>query len=179
MEDLVGSDTSVYVGSFSKDYSEMMAADQEDLPLYYGTGTGTAILSNRISWFFDFHGPSISIDTACSSALVALYLGCQSLRVGESKTAIVGGVNFMLVPGVMTAMTALGFLSADSKCHSFDEEANGYARGEGASFAVLKPLHQAIKDGDVIRGIIRNTASNQDGNTPGEDRKSAHLMTLY
>ncbi|KAL9110360.1 MAG: hypothetical protein Q9227_005091 [Pyrenula ochraceoflavens] len=167
MEDMVGTDTSVYVGSFSKDYSEMMAADQEDLPLYYGTGTGTAILSNRISWFFDFHGPSISIDTACSSALVALHLGCQSLRVGESKTAIVGGVNFMLVPGVMTAMTALGFLSADSKCHSFDEKANGYARGEGASFAVLKPLHQAIQDNDVIRAVIRNTASNQDGNTPG------------
>ena len=85
MENLVGSDTSCYVGSFSKDYSELMAADQEDLPLYYGIGTGTAILSNRVSWFFDFRGPSISIDTACSSALVALHLGCQSLRTGESK----------------------------------------------------------------------------------------------
>ena len=86
MESLAGSDTSCYVGSFSKDYTEMMAADQEDLPLYYGIGTGTAILSNRISWFFDLHGPSISLDTACSSALVALHLGCQSLRTGESKT---------------------------------------------------------------------------------------------
>ena len=82
----MGSDTSVYVGSFSKDYSEMMAADQENLPLYFGVGTGTAILSNRVSWFFDLKGPSISIDTACSSALVALHLGCQSLRTGESKT---------------------------------------------------------------------------------------------
>ena len=86
MEDVVGSDTSCYVGSFSKDYCEMMAADQEDLPLYYGVGTGNAILSNRISWFFDLRGPSISIDTACSSALVALHLGCQSIRTGESKT---------------------------------------------------------------------------------------------
>lgn len=85
MENLVGSDTSCYVGSFSKDYAEMIGADQEDLPLYYGIGTGTAILSNRISWFFDLKGPSISIDTACSSALVALHLGCQSLRTGESK----------------------------------------------------------------------------------------------
>ena len=167
MESLAGSDTSCYVGSFSKDYTEMMAADQEDLPLYYGIGTGTAILSNRISWFFDLRGPSISIDTACSSALVALHLGCQSLRTRESKTSIVGGVNFMLIPGVMTAMTALHFLSPDSKCHSFDAEANGYARGEGASFVVLKPLDQALQDHDVIRAVIRNTAVNQDGNTPG------------
>jgi acyl transferase domain-containing protein len=73
----------------------------------------------------------------------------------------------MLIPGVMTAMTALHFLSPDSKCHSFDEAANGYARGEGSSFVVLKPLDQALKDHDVIRGVIRNTAVNQDGNTPG------------
>lgn len=85
MEDVVGSNTSCYVGSFIKDYSEMLAAGQaEEIPLYYGIGTGTAILSNRISWFFDLRGPSISIDTACSSSLVALHLGCQSLRTGES-----------------------------------------------------------------------------------------------
>ena len=86
MEDLIGSDTSVYVGSFSKDYSEMLAADQENLPLYFGVGTGTAMLSNRVSWFYDLKGHSISLDTACSSALVALHLGCQSLRTKESKT---------------------------------------------------------------------------------------------
>ena len=74
----------------------------------------------------------------------------------------------MLVPGVMTAMTSLGFLSPDSICHSFDEKANGYARGEGASFVILKPLDLAIRDHDVIRGIIRNTGVNQDGNTPGK-----------
>ena len=73
----------------------------------------------------------------------------------------------MLVPGVMTAMTSLHFLSPDSICHSFDEKANGYARGEGASFVVLKPLDLALRDHDVIRGVIRNTAVNQDGNTPG------------
>ena len=73
----------------------------------------------------------------------------------------------MTVPGVMTAMTALGFLNPDSICHSFDEKANGYARGEGASFVILKPLAQAVADGDMIRGVIRNTACNQDGNTPG------------
>jgi acyl transferase domain-containing protein len=75
----------------------------------------------------------------------------------------------MLVPGVMTAMTSLGFLSPDSICHSFDEKANGYARGEGASFVVLKPLDKALQDGDVIRAVIRNTGVNQDGNTPGNE----------
>ena len=184
MESLAGSDTSCYVGSFSKDYTEMMAADQEDLPLYYGIGTGTAILSNRISWFFDLRGPSISIDTACSSALVALHLGCQSLRTGESKTSIVGGVNLMLIPSVMVAMTALSFLSPDGICHSFDAAANGYARGEGASFVVLKPLDQALKDHDVIRAVIRNTAVNQDGHTPGitvpsADSQEAMIRKCY
>ena len=162
----------------------MLAADQENLPLYFGVGTGTAMLSNRVSWFYDLKGPSISLDTACSSALVALHLGCQNLRTKESKIvsqthnscdrrmliryqSIVGGVNSMLACGVMTAMTSLGFLSPDSVCHSFDEKANGYARGEGASFVVLKPLDAAIRDHDVIRGIIRNTGVNQDGNTPG------------
>ena len=167
MSSLVGTDTSCYVGSFSKDYTEMVGSDQEDLPLYHGIGTGTAILSNRISWFFDLHGPSISIDTACSSALVALHLGCQSLRTGESKMAVVGGVNFMLLPGVMTNMSSLHFLSPDARCHSFDDRANGYSRGEGASFVVLKPLDHAIRDHDMIRAVIRNTSCGQDGNTPG------------
>lgn len=94
MEDVVGSNTSCYVGSFTKDYSEMLAAGQaEEIPLYYGIGTGTAILSNRISWFFDLRGPSISIDTACSSSLVALHLGCQSLRTGESTMVSQGKSN--------------------------------------------------------------------------------------
>jgi len=86
MEDVVGSNTSCYVGSFTKDYGDMLASGRgEDAPLYFGIGTGTAILSNRISWFFDFKGPSISVDTACSSSLVALHLACQSIRAGESE----------------------------------------------------------------------------------------------
>lgn len=84
MEDVNGSDTSCFVGCFTRDYSDMMACDPEDLPLYHGTGTGSAIMSNRISWFFNLKGPSISLDTACSSSLAALHLGCQSLRTGET-----------------------------------------------------------------------------------------------
>ncbi|OAQ57609.1 polyketide synthase [Pochonia chlamydosporia 170] len=165
MDNVNGSNTSCYVGCFTRDYSDMMACDPEDLPLYHGTGTGSAIMSNRISWFFNMKGPSVSLDTACSSSMVALHLGCQSLRTGETTMSIVGGTNLMLMPDIMGAMTRLHFLSPDGKCQSFDHKANGYSRGAG--FCVLKPLHLALKDGDVIRGVIRNSGVGQDGNTPG------------
>lgn len=94
MEDIVGSNTSCYVGSFTKDYSEILERDLEDGPKYHATGNGPAILSNRLSWFFDLKGPSITLDTACSSSLVCLHLACQSLRTGESKMVS----QFHLVP---------------------------------------------------------------------------------
>lgn len=137
MEDVQGSSTSCYVGCFTRDYSDMLACDREDLPLYHGTGTGSAIMSNRISWFFNMKGPSISLDTACSSSMTALHLGCQSLRTGEATMAVVGGTNLMLLPDIMGAMTRLHFLSPDGKCQSFDHRGNGYARGEGENLNLL------------------------------------------
>ncbi|OBR04783.1 Beta-ketoacyl synthase domain-containing protein [Colletotrichum higginsianum IMI 349063] len=184
MENVDGSNTSCFVGCFTRDYSDMLACDREDLPLYHGTGTGSAIMSNRISWFFNMKGPSISLDTACSSSMAALHLGCQSLRTGETTMSVVGGTNLMLLPDIMGAMTRLHFLSPDGKCQSFDHKGNGYARGEGAGFCILKPLHLALKDGDVIRGVIRNTAVNQDGHTPGitlpaADAQEALIRRIY
>ncbi|OXV11891.1 hypothetical protein Egran_00348 [Elaphomyces granulatus] len=176
MEDVVGSDTSCYVGSFTQDYNDLMSRDPECLPSYWSTGTSSACISNRISWFYDLRGPSMTVDTACSSSLVALHLACQSLRAGESKMSLVGGVNFMCSPAMNTAMTTLHFLTPDSKCQTFDEKANGYARGEGTSFVVLKPLNIAIRDNDVIRAVIRNTGSNQDGKTPGITFPSAEAQ---
>ncbi|GKZ27179.1 type I Iterative Polyketide synthase (PKS) [Aspergillus brasiliensis] len=173
LEDILGSKTSCYIGCFTRDYSDMLACDRENLPLYHGTGTGSAIMSNRISWYFDLKGPSISLDTACSSSLVALHLGCQSLRTGESEMSVVGGTNLILLPDIMSAMTSLHFLSPDGKCQSFDHKANGYSRGEGAAIVILKPLHLALRDNDVIRAVIRGTAVNQDGNTPGITLPSA------
>ncbi|KAI1806786.1 putative polyketide synthase [Daldinia bambusicola] len=176
MEDVSGSDTSVYVGTFTRDYYDMLAHDADNVPTYHATGTGLAMMSNRVSWFFNLRGPCISIDTACSSSMVALHLGCQSLRTGESKLSIVGGTNLMTGPDIMSGMTRLHFLSPNGKSHSFDHKADGYSRGEGAGFCILKPLHLAIRDNDVIRGVIRNTGVNQDGNTPGITLPSAEAQ---
>ncbi|KAI2779732.1 putative polyketide synthase [Daldinia loculata] len=176
MEDVAGSDTSVYVGTFTKDYNDMLSHDRDNLPMYQATGTGLAMLSNRVSWFFNMRGPCISVDTACSSSMAALHLGCQSLRTGESKLSVVGGTNLMIIPDVMSGMTRLHFLSPKGKSHSFDHKADGYSRGEGAGFCILKPLHLAIRDNDVIRGVIRNSGINQDGNTPGITLPSAEAQ---
>jgi acyl transferase domain-containing protein len=162
-----GTDTSCFVGCFTSDYDQIAKRDPELLPKYHAIGTGQAILSNRISYCFDLKGPSVTLDTACSSSLVAVHLACQSLRMGESKTAIVGATHAILNPDVMIGMTNLHFLSPDSKCYTFDARANGYARGEGMAALVLKPLSDAIQDGDTIRAVIRGTAVNSNGKTTG------------
>ncbi|RDA94859.1 hypothetical protein CP533_4211 [Ophiocordyceps camponoti-saundersi (nom. inval.)] len=141
--------------------------DPEEYPVYDFTGNAMSMISNRISWFFNLRGPSISLDTACSSSLVALHLACQSLRNGEATSAIVGGTNAILMPELQTAMSSLHFLSPDCKSMAFDHKANGYARGEGAAVVVLKPLCDALRDGNVIRAVIRGSGVNQDGKTPG------------
>ncbi|KAI4863957.1 putative polyketide synthase [Hypoxylon rubiginosum] len=167
MEDLSGSNTSCYVGCFSRDYNEMLTHDPETSPVYVSTGNGAAILSNRVSYFFDLKGPSLTVDTACSSSLVALHLACQSLRNGESKAALVGGTNLIFNPDVMIAMSNVHFLGPDAKCHTYDASANGYSRGEGIAAIFIKPLEDAIRDNDTIRAVIRGTACNQDGRTAG------------
>lgn len=109
----------------------------------------------------------MTVDTACSSSLIALHLACQAVRAGEADMSLVGGVNFMCSPEYNYTMSALHFLTPDGKCKSFDSKGNGYARGEGCSFIVIKPLEQALKDNDVIRAVVRGTGANQDGKTPG------------
>ncbi|OQE38549.1 hypothetical protein PENCOP_c008G00808 [Penicillium coprophilum] len=163
---VAGSSTSVFSGACFRDYHDSLMQDVDNIPRYFLTGNGAAMFSNRISHFFDLRGPSLTVDTGCSTSLVALHLACQSLRSGESKMAIVGGANLLLNPHMFISLSNLGFLSDDGKSYSFDSRASGYGRGDGISSLVLKPLSEAVRDGDPIRAVIRETAVNQDGKTP-------------
>ncbi|KAI3395544.1 hypothetical protein diail_1206 [Diaporthe ilicicola] len=162
-----GSQTGVYVGCFAYDYNDIIVKDLDLPSKYAATGTVASMLSNRVSWFFDFRGPSITVDTACSSSLVAAHEACMSLKLREIDMAVVGGCNLMLSPEMTLKLDAAGVLGPDGKSYSFDHRGNGYARGEGFGTLVLKRVSDAVRDGDVIRAVIRNSSTNQDGKSPG------------
>ncbi|KAI8722303.1 hypothetical protein NCS52_00373800 [Fusarium sp. LHS14.1] len=183
-EDIDESDTAVYVGSFVKDYEQVCLRDPDWQPQYAATGNGIAIMANRISHFFNFHGPSMTIDTGCSGSLVSVHLAAQSLRCGESSLAIAAGAGMILTPNTIMPMTALNFLSPDGKCFTFDARANGYGRGEGIGVVVLKRLEDALKDNDTIRAVIRATRLNQDGHTtgitlPSKEAQLVNINSIY
>jgi acyl transferase domain-containing protein len=186
MDTIRGSDTAVYTAMFTRDYDRNILRDPSDMPKYHVTGSGEAIIANRISYTFDFRGPSIALDTGCSGSLVALHQACQSLRTGESSIAIASGVNLILNPDHMFGMSNLqlvstllrflriyieltcdSMLSDTGRSYSFDTRGSGYGRGEGVVSVVLKRLDDALQSGDHIRAIIRNTGVNQDGKTNG------------
>ncbi|RYP60584.1 hypothetical protein DL770_009960 [Monosporascus sp. CRB-9-2] len=162
-----GSDTAIYVGMMCDDYNTMLNRDWETLPRYSATGLERAIVANRVSYFFDWHGPSMSIDTACSSSMVALDQAVQVLRSGKSRMAVAAGTSLILSPGMYISESSLGMLSPSGRCAMWDATADGYARGEGVAAVFLKTLSQALADNDPIECIIRETAVNQDGRTPG------------
>ncbi|KAI2770922.1 hypothetical protein CBS147339_8237 [Penicillium roqueforti] len=166
---IMGTKTSCFVGSFSADYTDLLLRDPECVPMYQCTNAGQsrAMAANRLSYFFDLKGPCVTVDTACSGSLVALHLACQSLQTGDSSIAIAAGVNLILSHEFMSTMSMMKFLSSDGRCHTFDEKASGYARGEAAGCLILKPLAKALHDHDKIRAVIRGTGSNQDGRTAG------------
>ncbi|TVY36834.1 Polyketide synthase-nonribosomal peptide synthetase [Lachnellula subtilissima] len=165
---LRGSDTAIYTGQMVADYDLIMTRDTDDSEgNYHATGTSRAMISNRISYFFDWHGPSMTIDTACSSSLVALHHAIQQLRLGQSRVAIATGANLLLDPRCFISLSSLNMLSPDGHSRMWDADANGYARGEGIAAIVLKTLSAAIEDGDDIECIVRETGFAQDGKTQG------------
>ncbi|MEB3233350.1 MAG: type I polyketide synthase, partial [Leptolyngbyaceae bacterium] len=128
-----------------------------------GTGTWTCMIPNRISSFFNFRGPSIPVDTACSSSLVALYQAIKALQTQDCDTAFVGGINLFCTPTLHIQMSQLGMLSPVGQCKTFDKDADGYVRGEGAGIILLKPLAQAIQDNNHIYGVIKGVGINHGG----------------
>lgn len=169
VQHLQGSQTGVFIGGFTLDYKllQFTESNRHQIDSHTATGSMMTLLSNRISYCFDFRGPSLSVDTACSSSLVAVHLACQSLWNGESTMALAGGVNVMLKPDYFIAESKAGMLSPDGRSKAFDSRANGYVRGEGAGIVVLKPLSRAVADGDPIHAVIRGTGVNQDGHSSG------------
>lgn len=168
-EKLRGSQTGVFIGGFTLDYKYLQFAERnrEVVGSHTATGVMMTLLANRLSYVFDFQGPSVAVDTACSSSLVSVHLACQSLWNGETELAIAGGVNVMLKPDITISESKAGMLSPDGRSRAFDSRANGYVRAEGAGIVVLKPFAQAVADGDTIYALIRGTAVNQDGNSSG------------
>jgi hybrid polyketide synthase / nonribosomal peptide synthetase ACE1 len=164
---LQGSNTAVYVGVMCGDYEAQLLRDTDSMPTYHATGIGRSILSNRISYFFDWHGPSLTIDTACSSSLIALHQAVQVLRDGSSRVALAAGTNLILGPENYIGESKLKMLSPNGRSRMWDVDADGYARGEGIAAVVLKRLSDAIQDGDHIECIVRETGTNQDGRTRG------------
>ncbi|KAF2686198.1 hybrid PKS-NRPS [Lentithecium fluviatile CBS 122367] len=177
LKQMQGSPTAVFIGNMTADWHDIQSRDTEVMPRYNATATARSILSNRISYFFDLRGPSLTIDTACSSSLVAVHQAVQSLRSGETRTAIVGGATLLLDPAMYVAESKLHMLSPDSRSRMWDSQADGYARGEGFSAVILKPLSQAVTDGDHVESIIRETGVNSDGRTKGITMPSATAQT--
>ena len=164
---LAGSATGVFIGASTTDYRELRLGDPAGSDSYTMTGGTLSILANRISYIFDLRGPSFAVDTACSSSLVALHEACETIRAGRIEAAIVGGINLLLSPYPFIGFCRAAMLSQRGHCFAFDERADGYVRAEGGGVVILKPLAQALADGDPIRAVIRGTGVNSDGRTIG------------
>ncbi|KAI0145266.1 beta-ketoacyl synthase domain-containing protein [Xylariaceae sp. FL1272] len=162
-----GKPVGVFSGCMTQDYETLSQRDELTASKYFPTGNSRAIMSNRISYFYNFQGPSMTIDTACSSSLVALNQAVLSLRSGSSELACVTGANLLLVPENFIVESSLHMLSPTGKCHMWDDRADGYARGEGFACVLLKTLSRALADGDKIDGVIRGVGVNADGKTSG------------
>jgi polyketide synthase 13 len=182
---LRGESVGVFVGSSTNDYSFLAVSDPSVAHPYAITGTASSIIANRVSYFYDFHGPSVTVDTACSSSLVAIHQGVQALRNGEADAVIAGGVNALITPMVTLGFDEIGaVLAPDGRIKSFSSDADGYTRSEGGAMLVLKRVDDARRDGDQILAVIAGTAVNHDGRSngliaPNQDAQADVLRRAY
>lgn len=166
---LDGSQTGVFVGAMSIDFTLRLLGTlgRDQINAYAGTGSASSALAGRLAYVLGLQGPTLSVDTACSSSLVSVHLACQALRQQECGLALAGGVNLMLSPEPTLNLCKARMLSPTGRCRTFDAEADGYVRGEGAGLVVLKRLSSALQAGDRILGVIRASGINQDGHSSG------------
>ncbi|MCW5623131.1 MAG: type I polyketide synthase [Burkholderiales bacterium] len=177
--DLRGSATGVFVGVCFDDYAQrsVRSGDPTRIDAHSSLGTNRSIAAGRIAYVFGLQGPTLQLDTTCSSSLLAVHLACQSLRDGEATLALAGGVNLMLSPEATIGFCRLGALAPDGRCRTFDAAAQGYARGEGCGIVVLKKLSAALADGDRVLAVVRGSAVNHDGASNGLTAPSGPAQT--
>ncbi|WP_240311953.1 SDR family NAD(P)-dependent oxidoreductase [Teredinibacter turnerae] len=156
----------VYVGVMYNEY-QLLGAESSLRGQRMGFASTPASIANRVSYVLNVHGPSMTVDTMCSSSLTAIHLACQDLRIGRTDLALAGGVNVTIHPNKYLMLSAGQFISSDGHCQSFGEGGDGYIPGEGVGAVLLKPLAQAEADGDPIHGVIRGSALNHGGRTNG------------
>ncbi|MBT2384319.1 type I polyketide synthase [Streptomyces sp. ISL-11] len=183
-ESLAGSDTCVFVGISDPSYGTVQGTIEQYANPYMMSGSTLSIAANRLSYCFDLRGPSMAIDTACSSALVALDRACRTVLDGTSRTALAGGINVLGSPFSFAGFSHAGMLSPRGRCAAFSAEADGFVRAEGGGVVVLKRLADALADGDRIHAVIAGTGTNCDGRThglalPSFQAQEALLRTVY
>ncbi len=169
IEKLKGSDTGVFIGINSADYikAQMHSGNVKDINSYSVTGVSFNAACGRLSYFYDFKGPSIAFDTACSSSLVALNAAVESLRKTECNMAIVGGVNMLLTPESFIGLSKINGLAEDGRCKAFDASADGFGRGEGCGIVILKRMTDAKEDKNPVQAVVKSVSIGQDGRTNG------------
>ncbi|KFA70061.1 Atr6 [Stachybotrys chlorohalonatus IBT 40285] len=185
MQGIDGDQIGCFVASYSADWHEMQSRHPASRAPGTTAGTSRAILSNRISHFFNIKGSSWTIDTACSGGLVGVDAACQYLRAGKLNGAIVAAAQLWMSPEYNEELgTMRAAASSTGRCHSFDAKADGYCRSEAVNAVYLKRLSDALRDGDPVRAVIRGTANNSDGRTPGlhspnSDAQAAAIRAAY
>ncbi|KAJ9133675.1 Thiolase-like protein [Pleurostoma richardsiae] len=171
-----------YVGTFGEDWLQMQSKENQFTGGY--NFSGDLMIANRLSYEYDFKGPSMVIKTGCSASLVGLHEACRALQSGDCTSALVGGTSLLMGPTIFQVMTSEGILSPEGSCKTFDAAANGFARAEGINAVYLKPLKDAIRDGNPVRAVIRNTGTNSDGKsqgllTPSSAAQEALMRKVY
>jgi acyl transferase domain-containing protein len=168
-EAIAGEAMGVFVGvhGHASDYLLLQNENLAEIDAFSGTGAAHNLLAGRLSYVLDTNGPAVVVDTACSSSLVALHLAVQSLRSGESSSALVAGVNLILTPNFTVAASRMHMMAPDGRCKAFDQRADGFVRSEGCGVVVLRRLSDALSARDNILAVIRGSAVNQDGHTNG------------
>ncbi|WP_395923130.1 polyketide synthase Pks13 [Corynebacterium kutscheri] len=164
---LRGKPVGVFMGLSNNDYGSLITGDPAESHPYALTGNASSIVANRISYAFDFRGPSVAVDTACSSSIVSVHQAVRALRAGDADLAVAGGVNIMAAPFVSTAFGELGVFSPTGKIHAFSDDADGFVRSDGAGVLILKRVDDALHDGDNILAVIKGSAVNSDGHSNG------------